>query len=162
MNQDFECPPQHQGGPPPDQQKLASERAAAFREEEWLLHNECLNLAREALEHYKTQGEKRLRIPDLARIIDLASRLGRLATGIPTEHIQHAWSEYQNQLWTAQFEADIRKIYGECTKDRSADFSRPVGTVSQASPDLSGQAVGSTPHTPKYSEENLGRNSNSM
>ena len=112
MNQNLECSPRHQNGLPTDQEKLASERATTLRDEEWQLHNECITLAREALELYKTQGEKHLRIPDLARIIDLASRLGRLATGIPTEHIQHAWSEYQNQLWTAQFEADLKRIYG--------------------------------------------------
>ena len=137
MNQNLECPPT-------DHQTLASERATVLREEEWQLHNECLTLAREALERYKIQGEKRLRIPDLARLIDLASRLGRLATGIPTEHIEHAWSEYQNQLWTAQFEADLKRIYGNSeeaaaeepqpvAQSRSADCSRPVGTVSQAS-----------------------------
>jgi len=112
MNQNLECSPRHQSGPPTDQEKLACERAAALREEEWHLHNECIALAREALDLYKAQGEKRLRIPDLTRLLDLASRLGRLATGIPTEHIEHAWSEYQNQLWTAQFEADLKRIYG--------------------------------------------------
>jgi hypothetical protein len=131
MNQNLECSLRRQNGPPTDQEKLASERAVTLREEEWQLHNECIILAREALEHYKAQGEKRLRIPDLVRIIDLASRLGRLATGIPTEHIEHAWSEYQNQLWTAQFEADIRRIYGNSEDhSRSADFQ---SAVSQAS-----------------------------
>jgi hypothetical protein len=93
-------------------QKLACERAETLRDEEWQLHNECIALAREAIDLYKAQGEKHLRIPDLTRLIDLASRLGRLATGIPTEHIEHAWSEYQNQIWTAQFEADLKRIYG--------------------------------------------------
>ena len=117
MNQNLECSTRHQNGPLTDQQNLASERATALREDEWQLHNECITLAREALKHYKVQGEKRLRIPDLARLIDLASRLGRLATGIPTEHIEHAWSEYQNQLWTAQFEADVKRIYGNSDDD---------------------------------------------
>ena len=131
MNQNLECSLRRQNGPPTDQQKLASERAATLRDEEWQLHNECITLAREALEHYKAQGEKRLRIPDLVRIAELASRLGRLATGIPTEYIEHAWSEYQNQLWTAQFEADIRRIYGNSEdQPRSADFQ---SAVSQAS-----------------------------
>jgi hypothetical protein len=97
----------------PDAQKLATERAETLRDEEWQLHNECITLAREALDLYKAQGEKHLRIPDLTRLIDLASRLGRLATGIPTAHIEHAWSEYQNQLWTTQFEADLKRIYGK-------------------------------------------------
>ncbi len=135
MNQDFECPPPQNGGPPTDQQKLASERSTALRDEEWQLHNQCILLAREALEFYKAQGEKRLRIPDLVRLIDLASRLGRLATGIPTEHIEHAWADYQNHLWNAQFEADIRKIYGECAKPRTIE-------------------------TPEFSQETLGRNPN--
>jgi hypothetical protein len=113
MNQDFECFPLHQNGPPTDQQKLASERAAALRDEEWQLHNECITFAREALEHYKARGEKHLRIPDLVRILELASRLGRLATGIPTEQIEHALSDYRNDFWTAQFVADLHKVYGQ-------------------------------------------------
>jgi len=165
MNQNLEYSPQHQYSPPTDQEKLACERAESLREEEWQVHNECITLAREALQHYKALGEKRLRIPDLARIIDLASRLGRLATGIPTEHIHHAWSEYQNQLWTAQFEADIRRIYGQpmngshqephLDKDRSADFQ---SAVSRASSPLQceGQAESPPPEIPKFSQENLG------
>lgn len=111
MNQHSECPSRHQFIPPSAQQNLASERAATLRDEEWQLHNECLLMARKALEHYKASGEKRLRIADLVRLIDLASRLGRLATGIPTEHIEHAWSQYHDQLWTAEFLADLRRIY---------------------------------------------------
>ena len=115
-------------------QELASERAETLRDEEWQLHNECITLAREALELYKAQGEKHLRIPDITRLLDLASRLGRLATGTPTEHIEHAWSEYQNRIWTTQFEADLKRIYGNSEdQPRSADFSRDGGTVSQAS-----------------------------
>ena len=108
--------------PPPNHnayanQKLASERAETLRDEEWQLHNECITLAREALELYEAQGEKHLRIPDITRLLELASRLGRLATGIPTEHIEHAWSEYQDRIWTAQFEADLKRIYGSPQDD---------------------------------------------
>jgi len=105
-------------------QKLACERAETLRDEEWQLHNECIALAREAIDLYKAQGEKHLRIPDLTRLIDLASRLGRLATGIPTEHIEHAWSEYQNQIWTAQFEADLKRIYGNPDEPNFMDDRR--------------------------------------
>jgi len=105
-------------------QKLACERAETLRDEEWQLHNECIALAREAIDLYKAQGEKHLRIPDLTRLIDLASRLGRLATGIPTEHIEHAWSEYQNQIWTAQFEADLKRIYGNPNEPNLLDDRR--------------------------------------
>ena len=97
-------------------QELASERAETLRDEEWQLHNECITLAREALELYKAQGEKRLRIPDLARILDLASRLGRLATGMPTEHI-HNWQQYENPPWWEQFEADLKRVYGNSDDD---------------------------------------------
>jgi len=122
--------------PPPNHnayanQELASERAETLRNEEWQLHHECITLAREALELYKAQGEKHLRIPDITRLLDLASRLGRLATGIPTEQIEHAWSEYQNRIWTSQFEADLKRIYGNSEDEpRSADFQ---SAVSQAS-----------------------------
>src|SRR5688572_16696092 len=87
-----------------------AKRAATLREEEWQLHNECIALAREAIQLYKLQGEKRLRVPDMARLIDLASRLGRLSTGTPTDHIQHV---HQNPPWWTQFEADLEKIYGQ-------------------------------------------------
>ena len=116
MNPDSQFPPKTENHA---DQELASERAAALRDEEWQLHNECITLAREALEHYKAQGEKRLRIPDLVRLVELASRLGRLATGIPTEHIEHALSDYRNDYWTAQFLADLHKIYGQSVEATS-------------------------------------------
>ena len=94
-------------------QKLAAERAEALRDEEWQLHNECIALAREALELYKAKGEKRLRIPDLTRLLELASRLGRLASGIPTERIQHEWHQHENCPWWAKLEADLKRAYGD-------------------------------------------------
>lgn len=113
MNKDFELPLKHRAAPPDAAQKLALKRAARLRDEEWQLHSECVVLARAALRHFKMHGEKRLRIADLARLLDLASRLGRLATGIPTEHIEHAWAEHENQLGAAQFLADLKRIYGQ-------------------------------------------------
>ena len=108
--------------PPPNHnvyasQKLACERAETLRDEEWQLHNECIALAREAIELYKARGEKHLHIPEITCLLDLASRLGHLATGIPTGHIEHAWSEYQNRIWTTQFEADLKRIYGSPQDD---------------------------------------------
>ena len=112
-------------------QKLARDRAEILHDEEWQLHNECITLAREALDLYKAQGEKRLRIPDLIRLLDLASRLGRLATGIPTEHFHHDWQQYENPPGSDQFEADLKRIYGNSEdQSRSADFQ---SAVSQAS-----------------------------
>ena len=52
MNPDSQLPLQTESHDPHADQKLASERAAALRDEEWQLHNECFTLAREALEHY--------------------------------------------------------------------------------------------------------------
>jgi len=103
--------------PPPNpnayaNQKLARDRAETLHDEEWQLHHECITLAREALELYKAQGEKRLRIHDLIRLLDLASRLGRLATGIPAEHIHHDWPQFENPPGWDQFEADLKRIYG--------------------------------------------------
>jgi hypothetical protein len=82
-------------------QKTWSERAIALRDEEWQLHDECVALAREALNHYKLQGPKKLKILDIGRLLDLASKLGRLATGMATDHVEHAWSQYHDPVFLA-------------------------------------------------------------
>ena len=174
MNKNRELPLKHRATPPDATQKLALKRAARLRDEEWQLHNECIALARAALRHYKAHGEKRLRMGDLARLLDLASRLGRLATGIPTEHIEHAWAEHENQLGAAQFVADLKRIYGKPIERSSGNgpgcgpppLPRAAETQSlgeNEDPKL-GQGEGQThppnTDTPKFSQENLGRDTN--
>ena len=125
-------------------QKLTCERAETLRDEEWQLHNECITFAREALEHYKARGEKHLRIPDLVRILELASRLGRLATGIPTEQIEHALSDYRNDFWTAQFLADLHKIYGQPVDVAPQNLPEPCSSRREEA--LTSQSAASEPH----------------
>lgn len=61
MNVTSQLPTRTQNHHPHGNQNLTCERAETLREEEWQLHNECIALAREALDLYKAQGEKRLK-----------------------------------------------------------------------------------------------------
>ena len=54
------------------------------RQEEWELHAECIRAAREALKRFYEKG-KGATLGDIARMLELASKLGRLASGLATD-----------------------------------------------------------------------------
>lgn len=95
-------------------QRTWSDRAVALRDEEWQLHDECVALAREALTHYKIKGKKKLNIIDIDRLLSLADKLGRLATGMATDHVEHAWAQYHDPVFLAEIDREIEKVFGKC------------------------------------------------
>lgn len=86
------------------------DRSHELREAEWKAHKECLQAAEYAL---KTMRGQKCSIADVAKLLDLASKLGRLATGMATESVEHAWSQYYDPRFIAQIEAEIDKVFGE-------------------------------------------------
>jgi hypothetical protein len=92
-----------------DETRDWKERVERFRIEEWLLHEEMIQAAFEALH----QLRKRPGLPslgDLLKIIELASRLGRLACGMPLDPAAEAKPDPPSGYPDA--EAALLKIYG--------------------------------------------------
>jgi hypothetical protein len=58
-------------------------RQKEIRQEEWEMHAECIRAGKEALKRFYERG-KGATLGDIARILELASTLGRLASGLAT------------------------------------------------------------------------------
>jgi hypothetical protein len=86
------------------------ERTQELREAEWKAHKDCLQAAQHILENIR--GHKST-ISDLTKLLDLASKLGRLATGMATEQVEHAWSQYHDPRFIAQIEAEVDRVFGK-------------------------------------------------
>src|SRR5438128_2587649 len=84
-------------------------RKQEARQEEWELHAECIRAGREALKRFYEKG-KGATLGDIARILELASRLGRLASGLATDKTEIMGEGGGPVL--VEFEAAVRKIYG--------------------------------------------------
>ena len=94
-----------------------AERAEVFREQEWALHELMVEQARAAL---RATRITRRRVPSLhaiARLLELASFLGRRSCGLPPEGAPAQKPETSN---SPEFEAAIRRIYGEPQNDSAA------------------------------------------
>jgi len=86
-----------------------SQRQQLLREEEWSLHEECVRAGRAGLKRFM-EKKREVSLGEIARLLDLASKLGRLATGLTTENIGHAGQVNVNlQL---EIESAIKKVYG--------------------------------------------------
>jgi hypothetical protein len=97
------------------------DRSQELREAEWKAHKECLQAA--AL---KTMRGQKCSVSDVAKLLDLASKLGRLATGMATENVEHAWSQYYDPAFIAHINAEIDKVFGKPINVESQTSQPPV------------------------------------
>ncbi len=84
-------------------------RREQHKEEEWAWRSELIAASREALKPFRERG-KLATLGDIARAIDLASKLGRLASGLATDHTEVTGTDggpIQIELTAA-----LNKIYG--------------------------------------------------
>lgn len=90
-----------------------AKRQHELREEEWKLHHDCIEAARVALHRFQQRRSKTANLSDIARLIELASRLGRLATGLPTDKTELTGTENGPIRLHLDFEAMLQKVYGQ-------------------------------------------------
>lgn len=84
-------------------------RREEHRQEEWLIRSELIAAGRKVLKRF-TDGDKGATLGDVARALDLASKLGRLASGLATDHTEVTGPDggpVQIELTAA-----LNKIYG--------------------------------------------------
>lgn len=65
-----------------------SARADQLRQQEWEMAQKLLAISRALLRRISTRDEFKASLAEISRMLDLASRLGRLATGLATDHQQ--------------------------------------------------------------------------
>ena len=89
---------------------LRAERTRLFQDAEWKAAEKLLRAAQNSLDVLLQKTPEKLSLSDVARALEIASKLGRLATGLSTEHVEHAGEVNVNlQL---EIESAIKKVYG--------------------------------------------------
>ena len=90
-------------------------RQTAVREREWRLHEKCIAAVEKALDVFLAKETVHVNLADIARMLEVASKMGRLATGMPTERTE-VTGENGGPI-QVEFEVALRKIYGEVLTD---------------------------------------------
>lgn len=88
-----------------------AKRQEAHREEEWKVRNELLEMAREAVARWKANEKRCGSLEGIARLLELASKLGRLASGMATDKTEVTGEVDVN--FRMEVEQAIKKVYGE-------------------------------------------------
>jgi len=87
-----------------------AKRQEQQREEEWESRCELIALAREAIARWKKNEARCGTLEGIARLLDLASRLGRVSSGLPLQPVEELVE--QNSAFMIQIEVALDKIYG--------------------------------------------------
>jgi hypothetical protein len=88
-----------------------AKRNAAQEESEWQTRCELLALAREKIQEWRENPRKLGTLEGIARLLELASKLGRLSCGMATDKTETEVSE--TRTLSVEFKAAIEKIYGQ-------------------------------------------------
>lgn len=88
---------------------------------EWQARCEALDLARQAIQRWKENPKKCGTLEGIARLLDLASKLGRLASGMPTDRTE-VTTEVQGRI-DVEWEIAIKRVYGQAGKPQAASVA---------------------------------------
>ena len=100
------------------------------RDEEWKSRGELLKMAREAIKRWKNKPERCGSLEGIARLLELASKLGRLASGMPTDRTELTGED--GGPIRVELTAALNKIYGEPLPGEVVDVeAAPAGANSQ-------------------------------
>jgi len=87
-----------------------AKRQEQHREDEWQTRSELIALAREAIERWKKNAARCGTLEGIARLLDLASKLGRVSSGLSLEPADKPQEE--DAAFMIQIEVALEKIYG--------------------------------------------------
>jgi hypothetical protein len=88
-------------------------RQEEHREDEWRLRCELIETAREALSRWRSKLERCGTLEGIARLLELASRLGRLSSGMATEKAEVTGEVNGVVRVEVEIEAALKKVYGD-------------------------------------------------
>ena len=86
-------------------------RQQEHREEEWRVRCELIEVARIAIARWKQNAHRSGNLEGIARLLELASKLGRLATGMATDRTEVEAEE--THTLRIEVQAALDKIYGQ-------------------------------------------------
>jgi hypothetical protein len=87
-----------------------AKRQEQHREDEWQTRGELIALAREAIDRWKKNPARCGTLEGIARLLDLASKLGRVSSGLSLEPEEKPAEE--DAAFMIQIEVALEKIYG--------------------------------------------------
>jgi hypothetical protein len=90
-----------------------AKRQEQHREDEWQTRSELIALAREAIDRWKKNPARCGTLEGIARLLDLASKLGRISSGLSLEPVDKPVEE--DAAFMIQIEVALEKIYGQAT-----------------------------------------------
>src|SRR5207253_2108278 len=93
------------------------------RDEEWKTRNEALELARAAIGRWKANEKRCGSLEGIARLLELASKLGRLASGMPTDKTE-VTGDAGGPI-RVELSAALNKIYGPMAEVEQLALSSP-------------------------------------
>jgi hypothetical protein len=86
-------------------------RQQQVREREWEMHEKCIAAAKRALDAFMAREKVYANLADISRILELASKLGRLSCDMATDKTEKSVDEVRTL--SVEFKAAIEKIYGQ-------------------------------------------------
>ena len=88
-----------------------AKRREKLLETEWEMHEKCIAAAKRALDAFLAREKVYANLADIARILEIASKLGRLAAGMATDKTEVSGEVDVN--FRMEIEAAIKKVYAE-------------------------------------------------
>jgi hypothetical protein len=107
-------------------------RQQELREREWEMHEKCIAAARRALTVFMEREKVFANLAEIARILEVASKLGRMASGLATETVEHTGEVDLN--FRLEIEAAIKKVYGPVVDVETVGASAPSSGLRPPSP----------------------------
>ena len=86
-------------------------REQSLRETEWAMHERAIAAAKRGLDAYMERGKVYANLADIARMLEIASKLGRLATGLGTDGDRRKGDDLP--AVRVEVTVALEKIYGE-------------------------------------------------
>ena len=101
-------------------------RQQELREREWMMHEKCIAAAERGLKAFMEREKVYANLSDIARMLEVASKLGRLAAGMATDKTEITGED--GGPIRVELSAALSKIYGdvvdvECTSPRPSPQS---------------------------------------
>ena len=85
-------------------------RQQSLREQEWEMHEKCVAAARRALAAFMEREKVYANLADIARVLEVASKLGRLASGMATDKTELTGED--GGPIRVELAAALNKVYG--------------------------------------------------
>jgi hypothetical protein len=121
-----------------------AKRQEQQREEEWQTRTEALGLAREIIARWKTPDDKgRLRcgsLEGIARLLDLASKLGRISSGLSLNPADNDQPSQEDAALMIQLDVALDKIYGVAAPPANVQPGHNLPPVTGNEPQRRGDA----------------------